>query len=481
MRVEFKKVLFLLFIALATNTTAFASDHYAAGKVFFVHADYANAKKEFVIALKNSPSNTNCRYYYAQTLIHLNKVAEAEKEYEKIIETAPRSEAARLSIAGISILHEYKIAQKQDGLRFASSSGSSQSQIDALDKNKVKNSYIYNAVDEKGRVIRWSKSKMPVKVYFAEVKNTKGYNPSYVSIIKSTFKQWGDNSKGLISFQYVPSKTNADIIISFEKSLEGSESGKGYLSGLTKPYYTDKRLLYITIKYAVNRPDGKSVPDNEMYNTSIHEIGHSLGIWGHSSDESDVMYPVASAAISAGHRALSVRDINTLQLLYSISPDLSNDLKDQNNSKSNNNSILGSKDDRLKKKLEESLAYVKKVPDKPISWRHLGDSYKELKNYNQAISSYKKALSIDPNHVESMQGLASVYSAQGAFTQAVLEYKQLIKLDPSNVSYSYNLARLYYDNNQNSSAQSTLNSLIISNPEAGKDNAVKELWNNVSK
>ncbi|MGK7914141.1 MAG: matrixin family metalloprotease [Prochloraceae cyanobacterium] len=45
---------------------------------------------------------------------------------------------------------------------------------------------------------------------------------------------------------------------------------------------------------------------------ALHEIGHALGIWGHSPLESDVMY--LSAVRNSPH--ISPRDINTLKKIY---------------------------------------------------------------------------------------------------------------------------------------------------------------------
>ena len=60
------------------------------------------------------------------------------------------------------------------------------------------------------------------------------------------------------------------------------------------------------------------VPVNEhvlhdVYETVLHEMGHALGIGGHSPDPADIMYAQASATASAG---LSERDRATLAELY---------------------------------------------------------------------------------------------------------------------------------------------------------------------
>ena len=50
---------------------------------------------------------------------------------------------------------------------------------------------------------------------------------------------------------------------------------------------------------------------------AVHEFGHMLGIWSHSWDSADIMYPFAT-----GLTTLSNRDKATMTYLYDFTPDL---------------------------------------------------------------------------------------------------------------------------------------------------------------
>lgn len=50
---------------------------------------------------------------------------------------------------------------------------------------------------------------------------------------------------------------------------------------------------------------------------AVHEFGHMLGIWSHSWDSADIMYPFAT-----GQTVLSNRDKATMVYLYGFTPDL---------------------------------------------------------------------------------------------------------------------------------------------------------------
>lgn len=469
------------FISIAMLTLFSASvcsyDYYEAGKKAFYNKEYVSARAYFRNALIVDPKNTNYHYFYAQSLVHLNNIDEALKEYKKILELSPYSEAAKLSIVGITKIQEYKINQTR--LTYVEKNDNN-SKI-SLNNLAVGDSYIENALD-KGLVKRWNVANKPITVYFEEPKTLPLYKKEFYTMAKNAFDKWIEASNSSVKYVIQSDKKNANIIVKFVNTIGKSQEkqGKtGFISGLTTRYEKNNILQYIDVQLSMQKPNGDSFTGHELYNTALHEFGHSLGILGHSSNEKDVMYAVSGDEDNFANKVLSKRDKNTLILLYKLEPDVSNFTKAEllaPKSRKNNgvNSILlGSDDERLVNKLKEAQNYVKQVPYLPISWTSLGDAYKNLKKNSEAIDNYKKALGIDPDYVDARVALAELYLEQENKSLAIIEYQKLIKFDPKNISYSCNLAMIYYNKNQIEEAKNIITLLKSNNPEAEKNEQVQ--------
>lgn len=471
------------FICLATLTLFSASvwsyDYFEAGKKAFYNRDYFSAKDYFKNAIIVDPKNPNYHYFYAQTLIHLNNIDEALREYRKIIDFSPYSEAARLSLIGINKVQEYRINQTK--LTYFENKDN-KSQI-LFNNIAVGDSYIENALD-KGLVTRWNVGSRPISINFEEPTNLKLYKKEFYTMAKMAFDKWIEASDGSIKYVICKDKKTANIKVSFVDSIGKSKEHQGtttFISGLATHHKKNNILEYIDVQLSIKKPNGNSFTAQEIYNTALHEFGHSFGILGHSINKNDIMYAVTEDESNFINQDLSKRDKNTLILLYKLEPDVSNftaaELLALKNKKNNgvNSVLLGNEDVRLANKLKEAQNYVKQVPYIPISWTSLGDAYKNLKRNTEAIDSYKKALSLDAGYAEARQALADLYLAQDNKALAILEYQELIKSEPKNIMYSYNLALIYYKNSQNFEAQNIITVLRSKNPEAEKNEQVMYL------
>jgi len=465
-----KIIVFFIIITLSSQT-AFALSNYEAGKSYYWHGQFSKAAAEFKKGLEKNPNNVNCRYFYAQSLVYLSRLDEAQKQYEKIIDQAPLSDAAKLSFIAISKIQK-SIVDPDEG-----ESGGVVATIDGIGENYV------DSAQSGGKVVHWNIDKMPLKIYFEENKNTPAY---YVPAVKAGFDAWLKEMKGQVSYAPEKDKAKADIIITFAPSIseKSTKERTSFISGLTTHKTKGIMLYSVDIQFLISKPNKQYFKEAEIYNTAVHEAGHALGILGHSFNTGDIMYPVSKENSKIAYKqALSQRDLNTLKLLYRLDPDISNfdSAALAKKTVDRNSVVLGSEKTRLEKKLKEAKNYVKEVPDQPLGWATLGGAYYDMNLYYDAVSSYKKSLSIDANYNSAREGLAETYRKMGDSVNALSEYNNLVSKDPANINYSVNLSAMYAANNRCQDAQKAINNLIKANPAAAQDSNVKRIMQELSR
>ena len=88
-----------------------------------------------------------------------------------------------------------------------------------------------------------------------------------------------------------------------------------YIPRIGAKYSVQPQIIEVNLDL-VNSKD-RAVRYRMLENVVIHELGHALGLFGHSPVRSDIMYPVTDE-----HSRLSQRDINTLKRIYSQKADI---------------------------------------------------------------------------------------------------------------------------------------------------------------
>jgi len=74
---------------------------------------------------------------------------------------------------------------------------------------------------------------------------------------------------------------------------------------------------------------------------------------------------------------------------------------------------------------------------------NLGITYKELGEHQKAISSYEKAIQIEPNYAQAHNNLGVVFNQLGEHQKAISCYEKAIQIDPSHISIVNGLSDLF--------------------------------------
>ncbi len=145
-------------------------------------------------------------------------------------------------------------------------------------------------------------SRFPVKVY---VQPGDQRSQTWVNLITQAVNEW----KAHFPVELSDRKEGADILIDRASiPLKFPLTGRVRFADTRFELYTQDSVLRhrVTVRIQPNRPD------LSLLAAARHELGHALGIWGHSPLETDVMY----FSQVRTPPPISARDVNTLKRVY---------------------------------------------------------------------------------------------------------------------------------------------------------------------
>lgn len=271
---------FLIFII---SFFVFCSNVYAANiteetcSKYFNNKQYDKASDCYNKLLANDRSNPYLKLGYAKSLYKLKKYSQAKEYFKQIINDYPNSKISKTAQYHLDLtnskLTEIKVSKKQDY-----------------------GTYIDDITPK-----RWAY--LPIKVYI---------EPSnYKSTIKKAFMEWQNKTENAVYFQYVEKPDNANITVYFKKDIVKYGAKPTYV-GYTTWHYNGRYYKSSQIYIKTTTKTGAIQTPSQVYEVCLHEIGHAIGIGGHSKNQYDVMYPTTDCY----RNKLSNKDINTIKEIY---------------------------------------------------------------------------------------------------------------------------------------------------------------------
>lgn len=161
---------------------------------------------------------------------------------------------------------------------------------------------------------RWSKNRMPIPVYIKSGAGVSGYKANYDLLLRQAFADWESASQGKVSFR--PVNTLEESLIDCSWTSNPDDFANKTEAGETRCSLAGEKLAHASIFLLTKSMDGGAAIG--LKGTCLHEIGHAIGLKGHSSADSDIMF-MMSKNTSDSNTALSDRDKRTVIALYSIS------------------------------------------------------------------------------------------------------------------------------------------------------------------
>jgi len=160
-------------------------------------------------------------------------------------------------------------------------------------------------------LLHWSRQQMPLRVHLPDPPEGFYTDPEAVrDVVREGVTDWTDAAgPGLPTFVFVESPGEADIQIDW--ALE-SPDPSWYIAHCVFSRTVFSKQFAVDRILVTARWGGREPSLDMLYATLLHEMGHALGLAGHSPNKTDVMYPHSNAE----RRELSERDRATLRALY---------------------------------------------------------------------------------------------------------------------------------------------------------------------
>ncbi len=191
--------------------------------------------------------------------------------------------------------------------------------IKALPDRKAQVSYLRHACPT--QTIRWASNRIPLKLYVEESYHAPGYKPQFKGFVIKALQTWNNASGGRLPFEMVTDPFEANIEVRFTADPSSAKMMRGNEQGVTHFMYYLSETNNCIVKSAkiyiltLDRIHMQPASDQLMESVCLHEIGHSLGIAGHSPFYGDIMFPVLFADYFIP-RQLTDRDNATIKNLY---------------------------------------------------------------------------------------------------------------------------------------------------------------------
>ena len=251
-------------------------------------------------------------------------------------------------------------------------------------------------VASNGRLTRFNRDRITVYTDTPPFE-VKGYETA----LGQSLSLWEKGTQGKLQFELTPDAAAADIRIKWAYQQNRRQNSE----------YIGEAMLVrgaegFHVEIEVSLRDRRSLKPHSpeiVQTVLLHEIGHAIGLWGHSDDPHDVMYFAATA------KAPSVRDIATWTKVSETPVDLPFH-------------------ERALRVLQAEIE-----EDSTVASSHylIGMVYADLGDYRLAINAFQRALEIEPRLGVSSVQIAQIFQEKGVYDQAIKHYTQALKTAPS--------------------------------------------------
>lgn len=272
------------------------------------------------------------------------------------------------------------------------------------------------------RIDIWPAARMPIKVYIGQCDREE-----HRAVVAAALSKWQSLSGQRVSFKTVDEPKVADMQIRWERDRRKLCDPASSESGESRITCDDRGICYADVIIATNLRDGERLSLEAISWTALHEIGHALGLQGHSSKSADLMAPTQRLSQISMTSQPTQRDLNTLARLYT--------------------------ELAAKRASEATVSHTKQPVDR---WRHtklVNAAVTCMRNsqFEEAIAILQSVIAIDPGYALARENLsvalnnaAIKYESLKRYDEAIEKLEQACRVSPNDKNCRENLATILY-------------------------------------
>ncbi|RKU10545.1 hypothetical protein C6502_09945 [Candidatus Poribacteria bacterium] len=291
-----------------------------------------------------------------------------------------------------------------------------------------------------GKITRFTQ--MSIRVHIAPMPiGVKGVE-TYLESFRYAMREWEATADGRIQFQEVAAIDNADIRVRWQRSgltrIIDTALGRTELARLSETDFEVDVVLSLRESGSV-----ALLSQEKMRTVCLHELGHAIGLWGHSPDSADVLFFAATA------QRPTDRDKATLHRVYATPL----------HTPQHEAAIAV-----LKAQIEANPKHVR-------SHYLLGTVNFDKGQVEAAIENFKACLALDPTFPQANEKLLQAYQKSGRREEALVHLQKMLNREASPEGYN-TAGVMYYQNQQIDEAIAAFKSALQINPryQPAKDN-----------